>query len=81
MPPGQYTLSAGVTHQGVRSDVAYASVHIVDSDVRVDLEIGHAAAVYGKVEAPQAFPLQDIQIAVQTYGPGFYLLHGAKLRF
>jgi hypothetical protein len=76
LPPGDYTLTATATNnQGVRSDLGFASVHISDSDVHTDVEIGHAAEVHGKVEAPPEVPLRGKRIELVTFGPGFYLLH------
>jgi len=76
LPPGDYTLTATATNnQGVRSDLGFASIHISDADVHADLEIGHSAEVYGKVEAPPEVPLQGKRIQLAIFGPGFYLLH------
>ena len=79
LPPGDYTLSADVNRQGVETELGYASVRIVDSNEHADIQIGHAIEVHGKVEAPQGFPLQGTKIALETFGPGFYLLHEAAV--
>ncbi|HXY15430.1 MAG TPA: carboxypeptidase-like regulatory domain-containing protein, partial [Terriglobales bacterium] len=75
LPPGDYTLSADVTREGVQTELGYASVRIVDSDEHADIQIGHAIDVRGRAEAPQAFSLGGTKIALETFGPGFYLLH------
>ena len=75
LPPGDYTLAATATNQGVRSDLGFASIHISDGDVHADVEIGHAAEVYGKVEAPPEVPVRGKRIQLAIFGPGFYLLH------
>lgn len=75
MPPGDYTLSSLVLHPGGEGEPGYASVRVVDSDVRANVEIGNAIEVRGRLEVPQGFPLAGTQITLQTYGPGFYLLH------
>lgn len=75
LPPGDYTLTATATTQGVRSDLGFASVHISDADVHTNVEVGHAAEVYGKVEAPPEVSLRGKRIELAIFGPGFYLLH------
>jgi len=75
LPPGDYLLSADVTREGVQTELGYASVRIADSDERANIQIGHAIEVHGRVEAPQSFSLQGTKIALETFGPGFYLLH------
>jgi hypothetical protein len=75
LPPGDYTLTAIATDQGVTSHLGFASVHISDADVHTDVEVGHAAEVYGKVEAPLGVPLRGKRIQLVIFGPGFYLLH------
>jgi hypothetical protein len=75
LPPGDYTLTATATNQGVRSDLGFASVRISDSDVRADVEIGHAAEVYGVVETSPGISLEGKRISLANFGPGFYLLH------
>lgn len=79
LPPEDYTLSAQVIRRGVQTELGYASVRIVDSNVHADVEIGRGIEVRGKVEGPQAFPLQGTEIALQTFGPGFYFLHEAAV--
>lgn len=75
LPPGEYTLTASATNQGIRSDLGFASIHISDADVHADVEAGHAAEVYGKAEAPPEVPLRGKRIQLAIFGPGFYLLH------
>lgn len=75
LPPGDYTLTATATNQGVSNDLGFASVHISDADVHADVEIGHAAEVYGKVDVPPEVSLRGKRIQLATFGPGFYLLH------
>jgi hypothetical protein len=73
--PGDYTLTATATDQGISSDLGFASIHISDADVHADVEIGHAAEVYGTVQAPPEVPLRGKRIQLAIFGPGFYLLH------
>jgi Carboxypeptidase regulatory-like domain len=75
LPPGDYMLSADLTREGVHTELGYASVRIVDSEEHANIQIGHAIEVRGKVEAPQSFSLPGTKIALETFGPGFYLLH------
>lgn len=79
LPPGEYTLTASAVQSGRENDLGYASVRIVDSDVRADIEIGRAAGVSGKVETPRGLSLVGKEITLQTFGPGFYLLHSAAI--
>lgn len=73
LPPGEYTLTARVANK--ENELGYASVGIVDSDVSANVEIGRVAEVRGKVEAPQGLSMAGKEIALQSFGPGFYLLH------
>lgn len=75
LPPGDYTLAATATNQGVSNDLGFASVHISDADVHSDVEIGHAAEVYGKVDVPPEASVRGKRIQLEIFGPGFYLLH------
>jgi protocatechuate 3,4-dioxygenase beta subunit len=75
MPPGYYTLSAVALRPGRENVSGYASVHIVDSDAHADVEIGQGIEVRGKVEGPQGVSLAGKEITLETFGPGFYLLH------
>lgn len=75
LPPGEYTLTASAMQSGRENDLGYALAHIVDSDVRANIEIGRAAEIHGKVEAPPGLSVAGKEIALQTFGPGFYLLH------
>jgi hypothetical protein len=43
--------------------------------VHTDVEVGHAAEVYGKVEAPPDVALRGKRIELAIFGPGFYLTH------
>jgi hypothetical protein len=75
LPPGDYTLTATATTEGVRSDLGFASVYISDADVHTTVEVGHAAEVYGKVETPPEVALRGKRIELAIFGPGFYLLY------
>jgi len=75
LPPGEYMLSADVTREGVQTELGYASVRIVDSNAHASIQIGHRIEVRGKVEAPKSISLEGTKIALETFGPGFYLLH------
>jgi hypothetical protein len=75
LPPGDYTLTATATNNGVRADLGFATLHISDSDVRADIEIGHAAEVSGTVDAPPEVSLRGKRISLAIFGPGFYLLY------
>jgi hypothetical protein len=75
LSPGDYRLSASIVKQGVRADLGFASARIVDSNVRADVEVGRAAEVHGKVQAPHGLPVTGKQITLETFGSGFYLLH------
>jgi len=79
LPPGEYTLSAEAVNQGVQTDLGFASVRIVDSDVRASLEIDRAVEVRGKAEGPQGLSLAGKQITLETFGPGFYFLYQAAV--
>jgi len=52
LSPGEYTLSAvTVDHdEGRAIDEGYASVRVVDSDIRVNIEIGRSAELRGNVK-------------------------------
>ncbi len=75
LPPSEYTLAAVAVDKGVRSELGFASVRVTDGDVRADVELGRAALVRGTIEAPAGLSLSGKQLALQTFGPGFYLLH------
>jgi len=75
LPPGDFTLTATSVNQGVRTDLGYATLHVSDSDVRADVEIGQAAEIHGTVEAPPGVSLRGKRISLAIFGPGFYLLH------
>jgi hypothetical protein len=75
LAPGEYTLAAIAVDKGVRSELGFASVHVTDGDVRADIELGRAALVRGTIESPAGVSLSGKQIALQTFGPGFFLLH------
>jgi len=92
LPSGDYTLTATATAQGVQtnlgsatmtmqsvqSDLGFASIHVSDADVHADVEVGHAAEVHGKVEAPTDVNLRGKKIQLEIFGPGFYLLHQSE---
>ena len=74
LSPGEYTLSA-VTEdvdKGRAFDEGYAFVRIVDSDVRVNIEIGRSAELRGNVKAPQGFSSAGEQVILQTTGMRIY---------
>ena len=73
--PGDYTLALHDVNQGVSADLGFASVRVVDSNVRANIEAGRAAEVYGKVQAPQGLSVTGKQITLETFSSGFYLLH------
>jgi hypothetical protein len=73
LSPGDYTLSAKSVNQGRLTDLGFASVRIVDSNVRANIEVGRGAEVRGKVEASQR--LTGKKVTLETFGSGFYLLH------
>lgn len=75
MPPGEYTLSAVAIRNGVETESGFASVRVVDTDVHATVELGQAARVRGTVESPPGFPVAGSQITLETFGPGFFLLH------
>lgn len=75
LAPGEYTLAAIAVDKGVRSELGFASIRVRDGDVRADVELGRAALVRGTIDAPAGVSLSGKQIALQTFGPGFYLLH------
>jgi Carboxypeptidase regulatory-like domain len=75
LPPGDFTLTATSLNQGAGTDVGYAVLHVSDSDVRADVEIGQAAEIRGTVKAPPGVSLRGRRISAAIFGPGFYLLH------
>jgi hypothetical protein len=75
--PGDYTLSVKTVNAGVEKELGFASVRVVDANVRANIEIGRAAEVRGRVEAPQGFSLAGRRITLETFGSGFYLLYQA----
>ncbi|MGA6985719.1 MAG: carboxypeptidase-like regulatory domain-containing protein [Terriglobales bacterium] len=75
--PGDYTLSVKTVDTGVEKELGFASVRVVDSNVHANIEVGRAAEVRGSVEGPQGFSLARKLITLETFGPGFYLLHEA----
>ena len=73
LSPGEYTLIAkATTHDGRALEEGYASVRIVDSNIRADIEIGRVGEVRGKVEAPTGLSLAGKQIILQTSGMIYY---------
>jgi hypothetical protein len=63
---GEYTLTAMTTRNGREVDEGYASVRIVDSNVRAIIEVGRATEVRGKVEAPSGLSLAGKQITLES---------------
>jgi hypothetical protein len=72
---GDYTLSVKKVVQGRLTDLGFASVRIVDSNVRADIEIGRAAEVHGRVQGSERFSVTGKKITLEIFGSGFYLLH------
>ncbi len=75
LPSGDYTLTATAMSDGHMNDLGFTSVHIADGNVLANVEIGHAAEVYGTVEAPPDVSLQGERVSLDNFGPGFGLLH------
>ena len=73
--PGDYTLSVKKIVQGVLTDLGFASVRIVDSNVHANIEVGRAAEVHGRVQPSQRFAVTGKKITLEIFGWGFYLLH------
>ncbi len=71
LSPGEYTLTAaaivpdedGKAAQEV--DEGFASVRIVDSDVRADIQIGRAGQLHGIADAPPSFPFAGKAIILE----------------
>jgi len=72
LSPGEYTLSAAATSNGVEVSEGYASVRIVDSNVRANIELGRASDVRGKVETPEGLSLAGKQIVLQANTSAYY---------
>jgi hypothetical protein len=72
LSPGEYTLTAVATSNGVEVYEGYASVRIVDSNVRANIELGRASEVRGKVEAPAGLSLAGKQIILQSDYSAYY---------
>jgi hypothetical protein len=75
LSPADYLLTLKTVNSGVESELGFASVRVVDSNVHADIDLGRAAEVHGSVEAPQGLSLAGKRITVENFGPGFYLLH------
>jgi carboxypeptidase family protein len=73
--PGDYTLSAKNVNQGNLTDLGFASVRIVDSNVRANIEVGRAAEVRGRAQGSQGLSVTGQKITLEIFGSGFYLLH------
>jgi protocatechuate 3,4-dioxygenase beta subunit len=78
LPPGEYTLTAIAIKPDDDSkaaqeiDQGFASVRVVDSDVRADIQIGRAGEVRGNVDAPAGFSFKGRQIILETTGSRYY---------
>ncbi len=72
LPPGEYTLSAIATTNAGEISEGYASVRMVDSDVHVNLQVGQAAEVRGRVEGPAEITLAGQQIILQANGGSYH---------
>ncbi len=73
LAPGEYVLTASVFRDGVLLNAGYAKVHIVDANVRADIQMGSGAEVRGKVlsNLPNT---AGLQVALGTYpGQPIYL--------
>jgi uncharacterized protein (DUF2141 family) len=64
--PGEYTLTAMTTSNGREVEEGYASVRIVDSNIRANIEVGRASEVRGRVQAPAGLSLAGKQIILQA---------------
>jgi len=73
LSPSEYTLTAKrITNDGKEVDEGFALVRIVDSDARAEIEIGRAAEVRGKLEAPPGVSFGSKQIILETHGSEYY---------
>jgi uncharacterized protein (DUF2141 family) len=72
---GDYTLSVKKVIRDRLTDLGFASVRIVDSNVRADVEVGHVAEVHGRVHGSQGFSVTGKKITLEIFGSGFYQLH------
>jgi carboxypeptidase family protein len=72
---GDYILSVKKVVQDRLTDLGFASVHIVDSNVHADVEVGRAAQVQGRVQSPEGLSVTGKKITLEIFGSGFYLLH------
>ena len=77
LPPGEYTLSAVATKISENHEYSeqvnegFASVQIVDSNVRADIQIGRAGQVHGKIRGmanAAGFPSARWQITLESTG-------------
>jgi hypothetical protein len=73
--PGDYTLSVKKIVQGAQTDLGFASVRIVDSNVRTNIEVGRAAEVHGRVQGSQGLAVTGKKITLEIFGSCFYLLY------
>lgn len=73
--PGDYTLSVKKIVEGALTDLGFASVRIVGSNVRTNIEVGRAAEVHGRVQGSQGPAVTGKKITLEIFGSGFYLLH------
>lgn len=73
LSPGEYTLIAkATTNDGRAVEKGYASVRIVDSNIRANIEMGRAGEVRGKVEASTGLSFAGKQIILQSSGMIYY---------
>jgi protocatechuate 3,4-dioxygenase beta subunit len=72
LSPGEYTLTAVATSDGVEDYEGYASVRIVNANVRANIELGRASEVRGKAEAPAGLSLAGKQIVLQANYSAYY---------
>jgi len=73
LSPGEYTLTAmTTTNDGREVDEGYASVRIVDSNIRSNIEVGRDSEVRGRVEGPAGLSLAGKQIILQTNGSRYH---------
>ena len=79
LPPGDYTLVVKTVNAGVATELGFASVRVVDSNVQANIDLGRAAEVHGSVEASQGLSLAGKRITLETFASGFYLLHEAGI--
>jgi hypothetical protein len=64
---GDYTLGVKKVVQNRMTDLGFASVRIVDSNVRADVEVGRVAEVHGRTQGPEGLSLTGKKITLETW--------------